>query len=343
MRTFSRHEKIKLRDRDNGVLYEIISASDEYILFFLDAISEHPNARVFLHGRNIRPWSAAPLPEKTSTVFEIMRRAYFRITTLRITCDSKTSASSMSSLANAFFFQMAFNTDIIFVPQKEIDSIFRSSRILQMRRNRPEEIDPPRRTYNKDLIHHYLMALSTENPFVEYLSYYHILEHFYEEIFQENLVLLIQDQITDPAFSYRRKKDIRGLIKTIGKSLQFRDDGITFSEEQALKLTLMRFVDISNLVDDLNSYDPSIIDYYENNKVGFANAVELDLKSGDNTRIYKSLSKRIYVTRNALVHSKDGDKAKYTPFVDDHVLAKELPLLRFAAERTILSNSKIIE
>ena len=105
----------------------------------------------------------------------------------------------------------------------------------------------------------------------------------------------------------------------------------------------MRFVNISDLVDDLNSYDSSVIDYYRDNKVSFANAAELDLQSGDNAAIYKTLSKRIYSTRNALVHSKDGDKAKYTPFVDDHVLAKELPLLRFTAERTILSNSAMIE
>ena len=339
-----RSEEINLRDDDNGVSYEITSASDEYILFFLDAISEHSDARFFLRGYS-RSMLERRLAEREEppTVFELMRMAYLRITTVRIICDSKTSALRMSSLANAFLFQMAFNTDIALVPQKEIDSIFRSGRISRMRRNRLAEIDPPRRTYNEDLIHHYLMAISTDNPFVEYLSHYHILEHFYEAVFQDDLISSIQHQITDPAFSYRRKKDIKGLIKTIRKSLKIQNDTITFSEEQALKLTLMRFVNVSDLVEDLNSYDSSIIDYYQNNKVSFANAVELDLQNGDNAAVYKSLSKRIYATRNALVHSKDGDKAKYTPFVDDHVLTRELPLLRFAAERTILSNSTMIE
>lgn len=336
--------EINLRDDDNGVSYEINRASDEYILFFLDKTSENSDPRFFL-----RSYSTSSIErrlaerEELPTVFELMRMAYLRITTVRITCDSKTSPSRMLSLANAFLFQMAFNTDIALVPQKEIDSIFRSGRISRMRRNRPSEIDPPRRTYNEDLIHHYLMAISTENPFVEYLSHYHILEHFYEAVFHDDLISTIQLQITDPAFSYRRKKDIKGLIKTIRKSLQIQNDTITFSEEQALKLTLMRFIKISDLIDDLNSYDSSIIDYYRGNKVSFANAPELDLQCGDNTALYKALSKRIYATRNALVHSKDGDRAKYTPFVDDHALSKELPLLRFIAERTILSNSEIIE
>ncbi|MGB3402041.1 MAG: hypothetical protein WBA77_05065 [Microcoleaceae cyanobacterium] len=341
-----RSKEINLRDDDNGVSYEIITASDEYILFFLDAISEHSDARLFQRGYSL----ASVLErrrlaerEEPPTVFELMRMAYLRITTVRIKCNAKTPASSMSSLANAFLFQMAFNTDIALVPQKEIDSIFRSSRISRMRRSRLSEIDPPRRTYTEDLIHHYLMAISTDNPFVEYLSHYHILEHFYEMVFHDDLISSIQHKITDPAFSYRRKKDIQGLIKTISKSLQIKNNTITFSEEQALKLTLIRFVKISDLIDDLSSYDSSIIDYYRDNKVSFANATELDLQSGDNIVIYKSLSKRIYATRNALVHSKDGDKAKYTPFVDDHVLSKELPLLRFVAERTILYHSKMIE
>jgi len=343
MRTF-RGEEINLRDDDNGVSYEITTASDAYILFFLDAIFEHSDARFFLRGYPTSMLEQRLAErEEPPTVFEVMRMAYLRITTVRITCDSKTAALRMSSLANAFLFQMAFNTDIALVPQKELDSISRSGRISGMRRNRLSEIDPPRRTYNEDLIHHYLVAISTDNPFVEYLSHYHILEHFYEAVFQDDLISSIQHRITDPAFSYRRKNDIKGLIKTIRKSLQIQNDTITFSEEQALKLTLTRFVDISNLVDDLNRYDSSILDYYRDNKVSFANATELDLQCSDNTTIYKSLSKRIYATRNALVHSKDGDKAKYTPFVDDHVLAKELPLLRFVAERTILSNSEIIE
>ncbi|PZV12086.1 MAG: hypothetical protein DCF22_13075 [Leptolyngbya sp.] len=249
----------------------------------------------------------------------------------------------MSSLANALLFQMAFNTDIALVPQKELDAISRSSRISRMRRNRPSEIDPPRRTYNEDLIHHYLMAVSTDNPFVEYLSHYHVLEHFYEAVFQDDLITSIQQQITDPAFSYRRKKDIKGLIKTIHKSLKIQNDTITFSEEQALLLTLRSFVEVTDLLDDLDNYDPSLVDYYRDNKVAFANAPEIDLRYSENAAIYKSLSKRIYATRNALVHSKDGEKAKYTPFVDNHLLAKELPLLRFVAERTILRNSSMIE
>jgi hypothetical protein len=338
-----RGDELIIRDDDNKVGYEISAASDAYILFFLDAITQHSDSRFFLRGYNSMVERRLADREEPPSVFEYLRMAILRITTLRVRCDGRTPPARMSSLANAFLFQMAFNTDIALVPQRQLDALSRSGRISRMRRGRPSEIDPPRRTYNEDLIHHYLMAISTDNPVVEYLSHYHVLEHFYEAVFQDDLISSIQNQITEPAFSYRRKKDIHALIKTIRKSLKIQNDTITFSEEQALRLTLASFVDVAAIISDLDNYDSDIVDYYRDAKVTFANASEVDLRSGDPDAIFKSLSKRIYSTRNALVHSKDGDKAKYTPFVDDHELAKELPLLRFVAERTILHNSTLIE
>jgi|JI8StandDraft_2_1071088.scaffolds.fasta_scaffold25893_2 hypothetical protein len=335
-----RDDQISLRDDDNGVSYKITSASDEYILFYLDKIIEHPDAKFFLRGyaRLDRYLSEC---EATPTIFDLMRIAYLRIRVVQVVCDSRKSSSDMLSLAHAFLFQMAFNADIALVPQKEIDSIFRSGGLSRIRRNY-SDMDPPRKIYDTDLIHHYLMAISTDNPFVEYLSHYHVLEHFYEEVFQDELISSIQNKITSPDFSYRRKKDISGLIKMMRKSLRIQNDTITFSEEQALKLTLMRFVVISDLVDDLKKHNASILEYYQYESVSFANAPGINWECGDNDAIYKALSRRIYTTRNALVHSKNNDKLKYTPFVHDHILAKELPLLRLIAEKTILFNSKMI-
>ena len=339
-----RGEPLVIRDDDNGVTYTTARPSDAYVLFFLEQISQHPDPRLFLRGfpssmlDRMMQENDPPL-----TVFEILTRAYLRIKTVIVQCDTKTSVSRMTTFANAFLFQLAFNTDIALVPQRELDGYTRAGRISRMRRNRPAEMDPPRRVYNADLIHHYLLAVSTDNPVVEYLSHYHTLEHFYEAVFHDDLIMAVQSQVTTPSFSYRRKKDIRDLIKTVRKSLKIQNDTVTFSEEQALRLTLEKFFELSELASDLDAYDDSLLSYYKNNKVGFSNGPIVDLHNSDQTKTLKALAKRIYSTRNALVHSKDGEKAKYTPFADDHELAKELPLLRFIAERVILSNSNMIE
>lgn len=339
-----REDELHIRDDDNGISYWVSEASDAYLLFFLDQIEQHSDVRNFF-----RPYIKSMMERRlleqdnAPSLFKFLKINFIRISTVRIKCDAKTSVVRMSKFANSFLFQLAFNTDIALVPQRELDALSRSERISRMRRIRLSDIDPPRRIYKEDLIHHYLLATSTDNPLVEYLSHYHVLEHFYEAVFNDDLILSIQDQITQPSFSYRRKQDVKGLISTIKKSLKIRNDTITYSEEEALVLTLAKFIEVPDLVHDLEAYDSKLVDYYRDKKVSFSGGVEVDLRSGDSEKILKKLAKRIYQTRNALVHSKDGEKAKYTPFADDHALAMELPLLRFISEQTILKDSSLIE
>jgi hypothetical protein len=238
-------------------------------------------------------------------------------------------------------FQIAYNLDISLVPQRLIEEMVRSGRINRMRRSRTEEIDPPRRVYNEDLVQHYLLAVSTENPVIEYLSYYHVLEYFFESVFNDDLVNTVRDSITDPGFSYKRKKDISQLISSIKKSLQIRSETITFSQAEALRLCIERFVSMPDLIDKLNAYNDALLDFYKSSKVEFSSGVEVDLRSLDSAAVTKALAKRIYSTRNSLVHSKKVERSKYTPFKDDRALAKEVPLLRFISEMVIVNESVV--
>jgi hypothetical protein len=211
-----------------------------------------------------------------------------------------------------------------------------------MRRSRTEELDPPRRSYTEDLVQHYLLAVSTDNPVIEYFSYYHVFEHFFESVFNDDLIESIRSSITDPGFSYKRKKDIGQLINSIKRSLQIRSETITFSEAEALRLCIAKFVNLAELRQKLNAYDDTLISFYKDNKVEFSGGGEVDLDSHDIEQVFRALTKRIYATRNALVHSKDGEKSKYTPFKDDRALVREVPLMRFISEMVILSESTVL-
>lgn len=46
--------------------------------------------------------------------------------------------------------------------------------------------------------------------------------------------------------------------------------------------------------------------------------------------------------KNSIVHSKSGEKAVYSPFVDDDALRKEIPLLRYIAEEIIIKTSSLL-
>ena len=182
---------------------------------------------------------------------------------------------------------------------------------------------------------------ATDSPTVQFLSHYHVLEHFFESVFNDDLIEQIKSSITQPGFSYKRKKDISQLIQTIKRSLQIRSETITFSEIDALKLSLAKFVNIGELVTRLVEYEPSLVDYYANTEVSFSKGAAVALEGADNEQVIRDLARRIYATTNSLVHSKDGDKARYTPFKDERALVMEVPLMRFISELVILAVSDI--
>jgi hypothetical protein len=116
----------------------------------------------------------------------------------------------------------------------------------------------------------------------------------------------------------------------------------SFSELEALRLTLHKYVDLGTLKDKLNTYDETLLDYYRDNTVSFSNGDKVDFQDGDTERVLRAISQRVYKTRNAIVHSKEGEKSRYIPFRHDRTLLKEVPLIRFIAEQIIIETSSIV-
>jgi len=337
-----RGDSICVEDQDNSISYRLSRPTDEFLLFLLDKVSEiaspralvipMPLSRVFDRGR----------VDEIPDIFELLRRVIPRFLTLQIQSDKNRSNSELERFSSAFLFQLSYNLDVALVPQRHVEEIVRSGRINRVRRSSMDELDPPRRHYISDLVHHYQLAVGADNPFLEFISYYHVAEHFFETVFNQDLVEKIRNKITQPEFSYKRKKDIGQLIKDISKSLQIRNESITFSELEALKLTLENYIDFDDLKSKLDEYDSTLLEYYRTTKVQFSGGDEVDLNGGDESLLAKKLASRIYKTRNAIVHSKESDKSKYMPFRDDKILVREVPLLRFIAEQIIIDSSSIV-
>ncbi|WP_199099890.1 hypothetical protein [Dyella sp. ASV21] len=336
-----REDRLCVTEQDDGLEYELSPASDAYLAWLLSTVQTQREMRDlgFSFMSNMRLERLRSEMESANPFQALRTLSVHRFLTLKIRSRTKTTPRRFQILGSSFLFHIAFNLDIALVPVRFLEEISSRGRINRMRRSRIEELDPPRRTYNEDLVAHYVLAVSTDSPSVQFLSYYHVLEHFFESIFNDELVEKIKTLMTHPAFSYRRKKDLVSLIDQIKRSLQIRSETITFSESEALRLTLAKHVDTAELTSKINEYSPTLLEYYRSTEVPFSKAPTVDLTSRDQQTLIKQLARRIYATRNALVHSKDGDKQRYTPFKDERALLSEVPLLRFISEQVIVGTS----
>ncbi|MCX5397077.1 hypothetical protein [Streptomyces sp. NBC_00102] len=258
------------------------------------------------------------------------------VTSLRVS--SAKPRADYEDLATSLLFHIAYNTGM--AATIGINPLLEVGRMQRVRRSVLGSIDAPRQTYTPDLVHHYLMGVAAEIPLLEYLSYYHIAEHYFDKVFNDDLIEQVRRGITDPSFSVRRARDVNGIIKIVNRAQrQVKDEG-GVNEQRALQLVLNRFVDTTRLVDDLTSYDDTLVDYYRNTEVAFAGAPKLDLGRPGDGSVLSSMAKRIYKVRNSLVHAKEGELPKYAPFSHDTELSREIPLMRFAAEQIIIFHGK---
>jgi hypothetical protein len=340
-----RDEALRVNDPESNISYEVSQASDIYLIWLICTASARGPLRDLGFGVPVTRMRLDRLITEASAAeidaLDVLRAISFRFVTLKLTSLAKQSLKRFQIATYSFLFHVAYNLDLAFVPQRFVEEVSRRGRISRMRRSTAEELDPPRRSYNEDLVNHYVLAISTDSPTVQFLSYYHVLEHFFESVFNEDLIEQIKTSITQPGFSYKRKKDVGQLITTIKKALQIRSETITFSELDALRLSLTKFISVPQLLAKIDEYDPTLAEYYATFEVPFSKGSTVALRSGESERVVRELTKRIYSTRNALVHSKDGDKARYIPFKDERALVMEIPLMRFVSEMVILAVSEL--
>jgi len=331
--------KINIEDPENKISYNLDMINNEYLVWLLMSTKETTlfQKRLPLDFYKRRVQNSL---EGNYDLLDLLS-IIINLFSLKIKATNPTTLQKLITYSNSFVFTLAFNFDSTFIIIKSFEELLNKSRMKNVRKNSLEDLVAPKRIYNEILTRHYLLAISNESPNIQFLSYYHIMEHFFGDVFNDELVNEIKNKISSPSFSYKRKSDINELIKQVKNKLQIRANTTTINETEALKLVIKKFIDFENLKNELNIYDENLIEYYKTNSVNFCNGATFDLDQLENLdRLTKDISNRIYSTRCALVHSKDGSKEKYTPFKDERVLIKEVPLMRFIAEMIILSDSK---
>ena len=161
-------------------------------------------------------------------------------------------------------------------------------------------------------------------------------------MFEDDLIARLRNALTQPGFSFRRRQDLRALVTLMRSRLKFQREDVTFSEQEALRLVFEKYVDLGALRDQLQGIQSNLPEYYASNQVSFSGGDVVDLAGDESRGVFEALSRRVYKTRNSVVHSKESGRPRYQPFRHDRELAQELPLMRILAEEVVVNSGGVV-
>jgi len=337
---------VKPHDRARAFLYrddDQFSLSAHNYCFSLSQVSKKYMFALFCHFSSCAQAERAYInlrsfrKEKVEKLEDLCEGS--RILTAKVVAPKEQAASDLRIILNSLLFNIAYNHHAVFMV-----SNFMENRRPLFRRSRREGQLFPYKSYKQELTRYYYQAVATDIPFVQYLAFYHVAEFFFQSISEQEAFIEISNYITRPSFSPSKERDIRDFYNIMKKRMrEQRDDGV-WNEKAGLLLCLKKYItDIDSLKNSIARLERSAIEYYRNSLVEFADDSKMIDFDATHDQIYICMRDRIYSVRNAIVHSKEGEKLRYEPFKHDHHLAKELPLIRSIAEEIIVNSAKPIE
>lgn len=335
-----RGEPFVLLDEGAGLRYELGPPSPALMCWILLDIQRKSSSQQF--RRRIRPLPSSIRQPERDPWDALASMFSSRFSSLRITSNKPLTAEKFGNYTYAALFHFAYNLDIAMNTVSEATELF-PERVRRGVRSEPEHLESPRRIYHQDLVQRYIIAVASEDLVSKFLGYYHVAEHHFELLWHQHVVDQVRDKVTAPGFSLRRDQDMLNLAKSVSNLMRERqNETSSFDEKKALVLTLKAFVETERLKATLVAMDPGLLPYYADTKVLFSDGDKVDLRTSDDQAL-PALARRIYNTRNSVVHAKKGERNRFRPGLDDEALARELPLMRAVAEEILVSTSQLLE
>lgn len=350
LRTFgmsrSYYDMEPVNDTVNGITYFVGNASLEYSMFLLNSIVEkmrEGNRRIYLDLRRrtrttMRHSVYVQDNDSVSVFLSVLLKAF----TLKIDSRQPQTIEWFKKAAASFEFHFMYKRGDAISEFGDIEDLY-SLNASGFRRSYCEIDTPPQRLYNGVVIDYYTMALESQDPFTMYISYYHIIEHYFDAVYRRKLTEEIKSRMTHPDFSYKSDEKIYELAKYINKHMGNDDASGKGNEYESLKYVMMEYVPIEELKCRIAALNPGAVEYYRDNFVPFTTSKKTKIAWADPVGVFATLATRIYETRNALVHSKSENLAnQYRPYENKRDLIAEIALIKSVAEMVIIYSSEII-
>lgn len=321
--------------KDDKCSIMVTNVSDKkFISNFMTAKLEHIRMRFFWDYDE----NKLPFLEYLKGILLIQNASRYAVKLIK----NKNFSGEPINLVESYLINLSINKNIVLTLKNEDESNtpFISQRIGIHPAN-SSSIEMPKRKYNSEISRSFQMAKASNNPMLEYLSYYHVLEYFFSDIYDNYVIKQLRDIITSPDFSYKSDKCYKRILSKVQKHYTFDEGrGAVKIEKKALRLVLEEYINLENLFSFLNNDDGI---YYKNNPSAFEEKQKTIINPDDSdNEMFAAITNRVYSTRNALVHSKDNNLISFVPFRDEFKITLEMPLIRFLAKEVLINSSEII-
>ena len=336
-------------DKENNIEYQIGLCSVEYCVFLLITLiekSKQQNKRRVILPTKFRrgyPYQIDNENDEKELDWKDILIRNMREFSIKIITPNYISLEKNRKRKEAYVFEFIYKTEQVVGEYADIEDILPTLEMgRRMADSVPNTIETiPRREYISDVVDYYRLAFSSADPYIKYISFYHIMEYFYDEVYKRKIVADLINKITHPDFSYKDEEKVYEIATFVKNRMHMNDESGQGDELESLKYVLKEYVDIEQLKNKLNSIDQDSIMFYQSNKVAFCKAPTIPWN--DSEGVYNQIARRIYYTRNSLIHSKSGkNRERYKPYKDEKELQKEIPLVRVIAEMIIINSSKIV-
>lgn len=216
----------------NGITYELGLSSFEHCLTLLMRYSmllergQVDNAPRLLARRGpYRPGWEDDEGAVGSVPWETMIRNALRLTSVKVMSNKALPQTKLKELADAYAFTLMYRTGECIGEFQDIEDALSYGSVRHGIRRGTNDMDtPPAMTYEKDVIDYYSLALSSDDVYVRYISFYHVLEFHFERVFRKEMSRLLRDMIVRPDFSYTSDAKLYGVVKAISKEIRATHD-----------------------------------------------------------------------------------------------------------------------
>ena len=314
-------DNFQLVSPDSNLSFEISKPSTFYLLFILQnkKLSDrrmHFSSPFIDHDKGETPhWNEAFRGLRTVKV--------------KVSKDTKTfDVTKLRQIAEAGLFHFSYGNSICF----NLASKFERDH-YRLGQRRRQEVQFPRRIYNSELLSYYNLALSSDSLLLGYIALYKILEYFFPIAAENTLHKRMTEKLITPDFSHTKPKQLRELAKIIRQFDQRMD------EQKMLVTVIDTYFSPNEIIDWVNEHEKLTKEkYYTLSQKILGETFVLDMNPD---KLSSSLAKRIYHTRNVLVHNKEDEPYRFIPFTgQEENLTKEIPIVLFLVEKLIIKTGK---